>query len=213
MMHPIRRIVFCLIAAMAFSSCSPAEPHTATAAAPGPVAPPPPPPAAPREFRAAWIASVGNSNWPRPDRSSAEQQQDMIALLDRCVALNLNAVVLQIRPGADALYKSDLEPWSEYLTGVQGQAPSPYYDPLQMWVTEAHRRGLELHAWYNAYRVSPGAARKLRTELNRQNTPGDRSQIRYFPVDGPRRTACRPAHARGHHGYRPSLRHRRHPYR
>jgi len=154
MMHPIRRIVFCLMAAMAFSSCSPAEPHTATAAGPGAVAPPPPP-AAPREFRAAWIASVGNSNWPRADRSSAEQQQDMIALLDRCVALNLNAVVLQIRPGADALYKSDLEPWSEYLTGVQGRAPSPYYDPLQMWVTEAHRRGLELHAWYNAYRVSP----------------------------------------------------------
>src|SRR5436305_10975088 len=110
---------------LAFSSCAPAQQQPAVGVAAAQVAAPP---AAPREFRAAWIASVGNSQWPRAGRTVEQQKADAIALLDRCVALNLNAVVLQIRPGADALYKSDLEPWSEYLTGVQGQAPSPYYD-------------------------------------------------------------------------------------
>lgn len=112
------------------------------------------PPAPPREFRGAWVASVGNTVWPsRKDLTSAQQKAELLALLDRAAALHLNAVLLQVRPACDALYASKLEPWSEYLTGVQGRAPSPYYDPLEFAVAEAHQRGLELHAWFNPYRA------------------------------------------------------------
>jgi uncharacterized lipoprotein YddW (UPF0748 family) len=76
-----------------------------------------------------------------------------VAILDKCVELNLNAVILQIRPAADALYESKLEPWSEYLTGKMGQAPEPFYDPLEFAIEQAHRRGLQLHVWFNPYRV------------------------------------------------------------
>ena len=112
------------------------------------------PPAPLREFRAAWIATVGNSCWPsKSGLSTAQQQAELIALLDRAVALKLNAVIFQVRPACDALYQSNLEPWSEYLTGVQGRAPSPFYDPLAFAIAEAHRRGLELHAWFNPFRA------------------------------------------------------------
>ena len=115
------------------------------------------PPAAPREFRAAWVASVGNAQWPSKAGLTVEQQkQEMLDILHRCAALRLNAVILQVRPCADALYPSTLEPWSEYLTGTQGQAPEPMWDPLQVWIDEAHKRGLELHAWFNPYRVKAG---------------------------------------------------------
>ncbi len=77
----------------------------------------------------------------------------MIAILDKAVALNMNAVVLQVRPAADALYSSNIEPWTEYITGQMGRPPEPYYDPLEFAVTEAHKRGLELHAWFNPYRA------------------------------------------------------------
>lgn len=107
-----------------------------------------------REFRGVWVASVSNINWPsKPGLSTAEQQAELLAILDRAAALRLNAVLLQMRPACDALYPSKLEPWSEYLTGRQGQAPSPAWDPLAFAVTEAHRRGLELHAWLNPYRA------------------------------------------------------------
>lgn len=112
----------------------------------------PPPPA--REFRAAWIATVGNSCWPsKPGLSTAQQKAELLAILDRAVALKLNCVIFQVRPACDALYQSSLEPWSEYLTGVQGRAPWPYYDPLAFAIAEAHRRGLELHAWFNPFRA------------------------------------------------------------
>ena len=111
-------------------------------------------PAIPREFRGAWVASVANIDWPsRPGLSTWEQQAELIAILNRCVALNFNAVILQVRPAADALYDSPYEPWSAYLTGVEGRAPEPYYDPLTFAVAEAHKRGLELHAWFNPYRA------------------------------------------------------------
>jgi uncharacterized lipoprotein YddW (UPF0748 family) len=114
----------------------------------------PPPPAAPREFRGVWVATVANIDWPsQPGLPVAQQRAEIIAILDRARALKLNAVILQVRPSADALYPSALEPWSEYLTGTQGRAPSPLYDPLHEWITEAHRRGLELHAWFNPYRA------------------------------------------------------------
>ena len=112
------------------------------------------PPAPVREFRAAWIATVGNSSWPsKSGLTTAQQKAELIAILDRAVALKLNAVILQVRPASDALYASSIEPWSEYLTGVQGRAPSPYYDPLAFAITEAHQRGLELHAWFNPFRA------------------------------------------------------------
>jgi len=112
------------------------------------------PPALPREFRGAWVASVGNIDWPsRSDLSPAEQRAELAAILDRAVALRLNAIVLQVRPASDALYVSSLEPWSEYLTGRQGRGPEPPYDPLTFAVAEAHARGLELHAWFNPFRA------------------------------------------------------------
>jgi uncharacterized protein YbbC (DUF1343 family)/uncharacterized lipoprotein YddW (UPF0748 family) len=112
-------------------------------------------PAAEREFRAAWVATVANINWPsRPGLSVEEQKKEAIALLDLLDKNNFNAVVFQVRPHCDAMYRSDLEPWSYYLTGEQGKAPDPFYDPLQFWIDEAHARGIELHAWLNPYRAN-----------------------------------------------------------
>ena len=129
--------------------------HTAYGQSPSPftqgVTPPPP---VRREFRGVWVASVQNIDWPsEPGLSTRQQQQELLDILDRAVQLRLNAVILQVRPAADALYASPYEPWSEYLTGKMGRAPSPYYDPLEFAVREAHRRGLELHAWFNPYRA------------------------------------------------------------
>jgi uncharacterized lipoprotein YddW (UPF0748 family) len=107
-----------------------------------------------REFRGVWVATVGNMDWPsRPGLSVEKQKAELIAILDRAADIGLNAVVFQVRPAADALYDSPYEPWSEYLTGTMGKAPEPYYDPLRMAVREAHRRGLELHAWFNPFRA------------------------------------------------------------
>jgi uncharacterized lipoprotein YddW (UPF0748 family) len=131
---------------------------------PTPVPPPavaePTPPAAPREFRAAWVSTVANIDWPsKSGLNAAQQQAEALAILDRARAMNLNAIVLQVRPGADAIYASELEPWSEYLSGQQGRAPQPWYDPLKFWITQAHARGLELHAWFNPYRARHATAK------------------------------------------------------
>ena len=113
-----------------------------------------PPPVA-REFRGVWVATVRNMDWPsRPGLSTTEQQAELLAILDRAAALKMNAIVFQVRTEADALYDSKLEPWSRYLTGEQGQKPDPLWDPLEFAVTEAHKRGLELHAWFNPYRAA-----------------------------------------------------------
>jgi uncharacterized lipoprotein YddW (UPF0748 family) len=118
------------------------------------------PPPFPREFRAAWVATVANIDWPtRPGLSTAEQKREAIRILDAASRIGLNAIVLQVRPAADALYESRLEPWSAYLTGAQGKRPEPYYDPLRFWVDEAHRRGLQLHAWFNPYRARLNGAK------------------------------------------------------
>lgn len=107
-----------------------------------------------REFRAAWVATVSNINWPsKPGLTVEEQKSEAIALLDLLYKNNFNAVIFQVRPHCDAMYRSDIEPWSYYLTGEEGKAPDPYYDPLQFWLDEAHARGLELHAWLNPYRA------------------------------------------------------------
>jgi uncharacterized lipoprotein YddW (UPF0748 family) len=112
------------------------------------------PPAIMREFRGAWIATVGNINWPsKPGLPVEKQKSELRAILDNASDLKLNAILFQVRPACDALYKSDIEPWSEYLTGQVGRPPSPFYDPLEFAVNEAHARGLELHAWFNPYRA------------------------------------------------------------
>jgi len=108
-----------------------------------------------REFRAAWVATVANIDWPsKPGLTTEEQKKEAVVILDKVKSLNMNAVVFQVRPQADAMYKSELEPWSFYLTGEQGKAPEPFYDPLEYWVTEAHARGIDLHTWYNPYRAA-----------------------------------------------------------
>lgn len=121
--------------------------------------PPPRPPSIPREFRGVWVATVNNIDWPSArDLTVGEQKRELLAILDRARELHLNAVILQVRPAADALYPSTHEPWSEYLSGTMGVAPEPFYDPLAFAVEEAHARGLELHAWFNPYRAHhPGA--------------------------------------------------------
>jgi len=112
------------------------------------------PPKPLREFRAAWVATVANIDWPSAKGlATAEQKAELIALVERAAQLKLNAIVFQVRPACDALYASELEPWSEFLTGTMGKAPKPYYDPLSLVIEEAHKRGLELHAWFNPYRA------------------------------------------------------------
>jgi uncharacterized lipoprotein YddW (UPF0748 family) len=113
-----------------------------------------PPPPVMREMRAVWVATVGNMDWPtRRGLSSARQQAELLAILDKLVALHMNTMVLQVRPSADALYASTIEPWSDFLTGEMGRAPEPFYDPLAFAVAEAHKRGIELHVWINPYRA------------------------------------------------------------
>lgn len=107
-----------------------------------------------REFRAAWIATVGNIDWPsKPGLPAIEQQEQFTHRLDQLKALGCNAVIVQIRPSSDALYPSPIEPWSRYLTGRQGQPPFPYYDPLTFMIDEAHKRNMEFHAWFNPFRA------------------------------------------------------------
>ncbi len=107
-----------------------------------------------REFRAAWIATIGNIDWPSKQGLDASiQQQEFITIIDRLKANNMNAVIVQIRPSADALYNSPYENWSRYLSGKQGIAPSPYYDPLAFMIEECHKRCIEFHAWFNPYRA------------------------------------------------------------
>ncbi|RMG54045.1 MAG: hypothetical protein D6722_29590 [Bacteroidetes bacterium] len=108
-----------------------------------------------REFRAAWIATVKNIDWPpRAGMPGNLQQAALIEQLDQLQAHGINAVIFQVRPACDAFYDSPYEPWSEWLTGTQGQAPVPLYDPLSFIIEECHRRGMELHAWFNPYRAA-----------------------------------------------------------
>lgn len=132
--------VFCLLGSVVMSQPAASDAMTA--------------PASPLEFRAVWVATVSNIDWPsKPGLSSEQQKKELLDILDRCVELNMNAVILQVRPMCDALYASPLEPWSGFLTGAMGKAPDPYYDPLEFAIVECHKRGLELHAWFNPYRA------------------------------------------------------------
>ena len=129
------------------------------------------PPPTPREFRAAWVATVANIDWPSKKGLTVEQQkQEIIRIVERAKELKLNALIFQVRPAADALYASALEPWSEYLSGEQGRPPSPLYDPLTMWIEESHKRGIELHAWFNPYRARHTSAKSPPSRSHIANT-------------------------------------------
>jgi len=106
------------------------------------------------QFRGAWIATVANIDWPTPAAvgNDSLQQAEMIFMLDSLQAIGINAVLFQIRPTADALYMSELEPWSHWLTGDQQQSAG--YDPLEWMIDQCHQRHMELHAWLNPYRVN-----------------------------------------------------------
>ena len=107
-----------------------------------------------REFRSVWIASVTNIDWPSSKTlTPSAQRTEYINILNKHKLNGLNAVVTQIRPSCDAFYQSSIEPWSEWLTGTQGVAPNPFYDPLVFMIDETHKRGMEFHAWFNPYRA------------------------------------------------------------
>lgn len=107
------------------------------------------------EFRGVWVATVANIDWPsKPGLSTEDQQRELLWILDQHQRWNLNAVMFQIRPTADAFFADGKEPWSYYLTGKQGKAPDPLWDPLDFAIEEAHARSMELHAWFNPYRAS-----------------------------------------------------------
>jgi len=119
------------------------------------------------DFRAVWVSTVLNLDYPlhaTTDAVSLKLQADEI--LDSAVQMGMNAVILQVRPASDALYDSDYFPWSYYLTGARGTAPENGFDPLAYWVEEAHKRGLELHAWINPYRVTKNSANDKITALS-----------------------------------------------
>ena len=116
------------------------------------------------EFRAVWVATVNNIDWPsKPGLSTEQQKKEAIDILNMHSKNGMNAIILQIRPAADAFYKSEFEPWSKYLTGTQGKAPFPFYDPLQFWIEECHKRNMEFHAWLNPFRVAQNANEPLAT--------------------------------------------------
>ncbi|MFN3694958.1 MAG: glycoside hydrolase family 10 protein, partial [Ignavibacterium sp.] len=107
-----------------------------------------------REMRAAWVATVTNLDWPSsPTISTNQKKQEAINLLDQLKSAGINTIIFQIRTECDALYSSAYDPWSYWLTGSQGNPPYPYFDPLEFWIEEAHKRGMELHAWFNPYRA------------------------------------------------------------
>jgi uncharacterized lipoprotein YddW (UPF0748 family) len=107
-----------------------------------------------REFRGAWITVVWNSDWPsKPGLSVEQQKTELLEIIKQLQSLNFNALILQVRPEGDAVYASPIEPWSAWITGTQGKAPEPVYDPLEFAIEECHKRNIEVHAWFNPYRA------------------------------------------------------------
>ena len=129
-----------------------------------------------REFRGAWIQSV---NGQFMGMGTEQMQRTLSYQLDELQKDGVNAIIFQVRPECDALYASSYEPWSRFLTGRQGVAPSPYWDPLYWMINECHRRGMELHAWINPFR----AKTKNTTELASNHIARQRPEL-VFPYDG-----------------------------
>jgi len=123
------------------------------------------------EVKGVWIATVSNLHWSsRADLSIEQQKAEAITILDKAKSLGFNMVIFQVRPTGDAFYKSDYFPWSRFLTGTQGQDPG--YDPLAFWIEESHKRGMDLHAWINPYRLTTGGG-------------GDTPDLSQFSADHP----------------------------
>ena len=119
------------------------------------------------ELRGVWVSTVANIDYPTRQTSDSEiLQKEIIDIMDNCKAMGFNAVFFQVRPASDALYKSEIFPWSRYLTGTQGQAPDNGFDPLEFAVQEAHSRNIELHAWINPYRITNSSADNSRLAAN-----------------------------------------------
>ncbi|GAB3443011.1 glycoside hydrolase family 10 protein [Actinophytocola sediminis] len=149
----MRRVLCVLLTVAAALLCAPAV--SAAAPSGGTHCPAPDPRTPKQQLRAEWIASVANIDWPsRTGLTAAQQRAELVGWYDEAVELGLNAVVVQVRPTADAFWPSPFEPWSHWLSGAQGTDPG--YDPLAFAVAEAHKRNLEFHAWFNPYRVSMG---------------------------------------------------------
>ena len=130
-----------------------------------------------REFRGAWLHVIGQTQW---QNKTVEQQKAYIRdQFQRLQDAGCNAVIFQVRPMADAVYKSDLEPWSLWLTGKRGKAPSPAWDPMEYAIEQAHSRGMEFHAWLNPYRVTSSPKEVLPADHQSKKTPE-----RFFRYDG-----------------------------
>lgn len=124
------------------------------------------------EFRGVWIATVMNIDWPPQNASVEAQKAEYIRQLDLHKRNGMNAVIVQVRPSGDAFYPSPYEPWSQWLNGVQGKAPVPFYDPLAFMIQEAHKRGMEFHAWLNPYRAEFSVGRSsISSDNNIKNHP------------------------------------------
>src|SRR5215218_4796850 len=141
------------LAGLAFgAACAPVTSGPATTPAPVPRRDPNVVPPIEREARALWVTTVANIDWPSKPGLPAEQQRaELLSMFDRAQTAGMNAIFFHVRPNADAVYRSSLEPWASMLTGTQGTDPG--YDPLELAVAEAHRRGMELHAWINPFRA------------------------------------------------------------
>ena len=138
----------CIVALCALAACSRSEDITA----PPPAAPDTTAPAIQREMRGLWVATVANIDWPSRSTLTADQQRaELVSILDRAAAAGFNAIIFHVRPAADAVYRSSIEPWGAMLTGTQGTDPG--YDPLAFAIEQAHARGLQLHAWINPFRA------------------------------------------------------------
>lgn len=124
------------------------------------------------EFRGVWVATVNNIDWPsKPGLSPELMQKEAVDLLEMHRENGINAVILQVRPCSDAFYSSSIEPWSRYLTGYPGRYPSPFWDPLHFWISECHKRNMELHAWLNPFRLAQNALEPLAGNHQAFTTP------------------------------------------
>ena len=130
-----------------------------------------------REFRGAWLHVIGQNQWQ--DKSTEQAKAYIRDQFDKLAGTGCNTVIFQVRPTADAVYKSELEPWSAWLTGKRGKAPSPMWDPMEYAIGEAHRRGMEFHAWLNPYRVTSTAKEVLPASHDSNKEPQ-----RFFRYNG-----------------------------
>ncbi len=144
------------------------------------------------EFRAAWVSTVLRLDWPSSAIVTSQKAQ-MIKILNGMEKAKMNAVIFQVRPSCDVFYDSEIEPWSNWLTGTEGKAPNPYYDPLEFAIEEAHKRNIELHAWFNPYRAKKGTSNGVTSEhvFNKHpewilevDSDGSTGLSNYYGLDG-----------------------------